>query len=71
MLCSSKVVVELINRQTSLPNDGPQGSFGDFLMIRNSQSPVGRRVLSENDVAAALTIEDVADFFECFDDLAT
>ncbi len=48
--------------QSYLTDDGSQCSFRNFSMIRNSHAAVRRICLAQDDVAASLTIELIADF---------
>ena len=42
--------------ESSLPQQCSQGTFCDFLMVRNGESSVGRVLLSQDDVTARLVI---------------
>jgi hypothetical protein len=50
--------------QPSFANDCPQGSFGDFPMIGNRNSAVGRCHVSQNQMAARLVVKYVADLLK-------
>jgi hypothetical protein len=63
-------ICEFLDGQTCLPDDRSQSPFGNFRMIWNSQASVRRRLLSENHVAAALSIKHVIDLTKCFDNFA-
>ena len=60
-LAGSQKFPEFGRSQSGLTYDSPQSPFCDFLVIRHSQSTMGRRFLPQNDVAATLMIGKVSD----------
>lgn len=58
---NSQQPCELINGQPGLTNDGPQGSFRDFRMVGHGHATMRRRILTQDHVAAALSIQLITD----------
>ena len=56
---------ELLDGETSFPDQAAQGAPGEFLVVRDRQAPVRRILVAEDDVATGLTIFAVADLDEC------
>jgi len=54
--------LELIHRETSLPDNSPQRTFCYFVMVRHDYAPMRCHRLPENNVAAMLAILFLADF---------
>jgi hypothetical protein len=48
--------IELGNRQPTVPDDGAQGPFGKFFVVRNCDPAMRRLFLSENHVTSSLVV---------------
>jgi hypothetical protein len=51
---------EIRENQTRLPEDGFEGSFSEFPVVGNSQPPVGREAIAQDQVAAGLMVKLIA-----------
>src|SRR3989304_9743154 len=56
---------ELLDGETSFPDQAAQGAPGEFRVVRDSRAAGGRVLAAEDDVATGLTIFAVADLDEC------
>ena len=62
---------ELFHRNPSLSNQCPKSPFGEFIVIWNGETPVGRIGASKNDVAPVLLIKLVSQLSESPNGIAT
>jgi hypothetical protein len=62
--------LELFNRQTDLPDDGPKRSLGDFSMIGHNYTTVWLNALSKNHVTATVPIQLISNLTQSFGNFA-
>jgi len=67
----SQKVIEFFNCQPSLSDDRAQCSLGNFVVIGNGQASVWWILLSQNHVAASLSVEHISDLLQGLDHFAT
>lgn len=58
---------ELVYGEAGFPDEAAQGALGELGMEGDGEAAVGRVLVAENDVAAGLAIEAIADAGEGFD----